>query len=117
MKRLLQILSLIAAVGLIVGITHLCVPDDQPRPKDRIFALVDRVDRTWGAIEDLRADMADLEDRVSEAREEAYQASKAILDQAKQDLETIPGGQGGPETPSLPLKHKTSSKKVRVGNE
>jgi hypothetical protein len=40
-----------------------------------------------------------------------------MLDRAKQDLEAIPGGQGGSETPSPSLEHKSSSKKVRVGNE
>ena len=111
MKRLLQILALIAAVSLIVGITYLCVPDDQPRPKDRIDVLADRVDETWGAIEDIREDMAELEDRVSEAREEAYKASQAVIDQARQDLEAIPEGQDGSEPSTPSMKHKTSSKK------
>ena len=95
MKKLFQSIALIAVVGLGLGIGWLCIADVFPRPENRIVSLADQVDRTWGEIEDLRAEMRELEARVAAARAEAYRAGLSTIRKATKELEEIPKGQGG----------------------
>lgn len=110
MKQILQIFGLLALMGLTFGTIYFCAHDVLPRQEDQVAALADQVDLTWDVIEDLRADMAELEDRVTSARAEAYRASRALIEQARKKLEEIPKGQGGSMAPSPAPEGKKSSK-------
>ena len=112
MKKLFQSIALIATVGLGLGIGWLCIADVFPRPENRIVSLADQVDRTWGEIEDLRADMRELEERVAAARTESYRAGRAFIRKAAKELEEIPKGQGGACAPPAPENKKTSKQRM-----
>ena len=102
--------------GSIVGITAwLCVSHDRLSPtRETGSSALARLRwiRTWEEIEDLRADMRELEERVAAARAEAYRAGRAFIRKAAKELEEIPKGQGGACATQAPENKKTSKQRM-----